>query len=110
MKRSVIIALFAVIACGGTAFAQNAFEKSKKLSKEEVPVAVLQAFEKDFSNLQDKGFWTLYYIEKTAEGKTIFTPERYTFTGKNNGEKVILTYSANGTLESSKGVPEGPKN
>lgn len=93
-----------------SAVAQNTFEKSKKLSKDEVPVAVMQSFQKDFSSLDEKGYWKLYYTEKTENGKTVFTPEYYTFTGKNNGEKVVLTFSTTGTLASSKGVTQGSTN
>ena len=87
-----------------SAFAQNTFEKSKKLSKDEVPVAVMQSFQKDFGNLEDKGSWKLHYTEKTENGKTVFTPERYIFFGKDNGEKISLSYSPSGTLESSTGA------
>ena len=90
-----------------SAGAQNISEKSKKLTKDEVPVAVMQAFQKDFSTLEDKGTWKAHYTEQTENGKTIFTAEYYTFTGKNNGEKVLLTFSPEGALQNSKGVPQG---
>jgi hypothetical protein len=110
MKRVFLIALFAAGVGVISAFAQNTFEKSKKLSKDEVPVAVMQSFQKDFSNLEDKGSWKLHYTEKTENGKTVFTPEYYTFTGKNNGEKVELKFSTTGALASSKGVTQGSTN
>ena len=110
MKRVFLIALFAAGVGVISAFAQNTFEKSKKLSKDEVPVAVMQTFQKDFSNLDDKGSWKLYYTERTENGKTVFTPEYYTFTGKNNGEKVELKFSTSGALASSKGVTQGSTN
>ena len=53
MKRVFLIVLFAAGVGVISAFAQNTFEKSKKLSKDEVPVAVMQSFQKDFSNLED---------------------------------------------------------
>ena len=108
MKRVFLIVLFAAGVGVISAFAQNALEKSKKLSKDEVPVVVMQAFQKDFSNLEDKGTWKAHYTEKTENGKTVFTPEYYTFAGKNNGEKVLLTFSPEGALQNSKGVSQGP--
>jgi hypothetical protein len=106
MKKVFLIALFAAGVGVVSAFAQNTFEKSKKLNKDEVPVAVMQAFQKDFSALEDKGYWKLHYTEKTENGKTVFTPEYYTFTGKRDGEKVELTFSPAGALENSKGVTQ----
>jgi hypothetical protein len=110
MKKVFLMTLFAVVVCGVSAFAQSANEKSKKVTKEEVPVAVIQAFEKDYSKLEDKGSWKVYFTETNEDGKTVFTPERYIFTGKDNGEKISLAYSPSGTLESSKGVSDGAKN
>lgn len=103
MKKSLIVALFALFVCGGTAFAQKStFEKSKKLTDSEVPVSVVKAFQQEHSDLQDKGYWKLYYTEKTENGKTTFTPERYTYNAKKDGEKIVLTYSSDGVLESTK--------
>lgn len=103
MKKSLIVALFALFVCGGTAFAQKStFEKSKKLTDSEVPVSVVKSFQQEHSDLQDKGYWKLYYTEKTENGKTTFTPERYTYNAKKDGEKIVLTYSSDGVLESTK--------
>jgi hypothetical protein len=109
MKKAILIVLFAAVAGVGSAFAQTTFEKSKKINKDEVPVAVMQAFQKEYGNLDDKGYWKVYYTEKQVSGKTVFTPERYQFNGKKDGEKVLLTYSANGNLENSKGANSGSK-
>ncbi len=101
MKKSFLIALFAVFIAGSAAFAQS-FDKTKKLTQSEVPVAVIKSFQKDYSDLQDKGYWKLHYAEKTVGGKTVFTPGYYSFNGRKDGEKVVLTFTADGTLESSK--------
>jgi hypothetical protein len=103
MKNSLIVALFALFLCGGTAFAQTStFEKSKKLAESEVPVAVVKSFQQDHSDLQDKGYWKLHYTEKIENGKTTFKPERYTYNAKKDGEKIVLTYSIDGVLEPTK--------
>jgi len=101
MKKSFLIALFAVLVTG-SAFAQS-FDKTKKLTESEVPVVVMKSFQKDYSELQDKGYWKLHYSEKTVGGKTVFTPGFYSFNGKKDGEKVVLNFTTDGTLESSKG-------
>jgi hypothetical protein len=103
MKKSLIVALFALFVCGGTAFAQKStFEKSKKLTDAEVPVVVVKAFQQEHSDLQDKGYWKLHYTESTENGKTTFTPEHYTYNAKKDGEKIVLTYSPAGVLENTK--------
>jgi|GEM_PF-1841637 hypothetical protein len=103
MKKSLIVALFALFLCGGTAFAQKStFEKSKKLTESEVPVAVVKAFLQEHSDLQDKGYWKLHYTERNDNGRTTFTPERYTYNAKKDGEKVVLTYSVDGVAAAPK--------
>ncbi|MGC3947899.1 MAG: hypothetical protein QM762_25885 [Chryseolinea sp.] len=103
MKKSLIVALFALFVCGGTAFAQKStYEKSKKLTESEVPVAVVKAFQQEHSDLQDKGYWKLHYTEKNDNGKITFTPERYTYNAKKDGEKIVLAYSVDGVPEAAK--------
>ncbi|HTE30303.1 MAG TPA: hypothetical protein VK666_08010, partial [Chryseolinea sp.] len=72
MKKLILSAMFTVLVCAGTGFAQSTFEKTKKLADGEVPVAVLKSFQKDHADLQDKGFWKLHYSEKLVGGKTVF--------------------------------------
>jgi len=103
MKKVILIVLFAAVAGIGSAFAQSINEKTKRINNDEVPAAVKQAFLKDHSDLENKGYWRVTYTEKTENGKTIFTPERYTFNGKKDGEKITLTYSSEGTPETPKG-------
>ena len=90
--------LFAAVAGIGSVFAQSIIEKNKKISKDEVPAAVKQTFLKDHSDLEDKGYWQVFYTEKTENGKTVFTPEYYTFTGKKT-EKSRVDDSTAGALE-----------
>lgn len=109
MKKMILIVLFAAGAGIGSAFAQSINERSKNISYDEVPVAVKQAFIKDHSDLQDKGYWRVYYTEKTENGKTVFTPEKYTFNGKKDGEKVSVTYTADGKPENTKEPQSGSR-
>ena len=109
MKKAILIVLFAAAAGVGSTFAQLSSEKNKKINSDEVPSAVTQAFEKDYGNLDEKGYWKVYFTEKQVNGKTVFTPVRYTFSGKKDGEKILLTYSTTGTLENSKGANSGSR-
>jgi hypothetical protein len=103
MKKSLIIALFTLFICGGTAIAQQStFVKTKKVAESEVPVAVVKAFQQDHSDLQDKGYWKLHYKETITNGQSTFKPEYYTYNAKKDGEKVVYTYSTAGVQESTK--------
>jgi len=100
MKTGFVLAsAFALLA--GSASAQK-FEKTRELIQEEVPVMVVQSLQKDFSNLADKGSWTLMYSEDVRTSQ--LTPEFYTYTCKNDGEKVELFYKSNGILDHTKGI------
>jgi hypothetical protein len=101
MKKSIIIALFAFVVGIGGAFAQTSFEKTKKLTDSEVPVAVIKAFQQEHADV--KGMWKLYYTEEKVQGKTTFTPTYYSFVGKKDGEKVVFNYAPDGTPTEGKG-------
>ena len=108
MKKSLIIAVFTLFVCGGSAFAQQStFVKNKKLTDSEVPVAVVKAFQQEHSDLQDKGYWKLHYTETITNGKSTFTPEYYTYNAKKDGEKIVVTYSPAGVQENSKAGGSG---
>jgi hypothetical protein len=109
MKNMILIVLFAAVAGVGSAFGQAINERNKNINYDEVPAAVKQAFLKDHSDLEDKGYWRVYYTEKTENGKTVFTPEKYTFSGKKDGEKVSFTYAPDGTLENPKEPKSGSR-
>jgi hypothetical protein len=100
MKTGFFLTLaFAVLA--GSASAQQ-MKKTKSLEKDEVPVLVQQSLQRDFSNLTEKGEWKLTFIQDVSTKTS--TPEFYTYTSKNNGEKVEIFYKADGTLDHTKGI------
>ncbi len=96
--------MFIAVFIGGSAAIAQSFDKTKKLTESEVPVVVIKSFQKDYSDLQRKGYWKLHYSEKTVGGKTVFTPGYYSFNGKKDGEKIVLSFTTDGTLENSKGT------
>lgn len=109
MKK--VICIFAVLIASINAIsAQTPIEETKKISKEEVPVAVLKTYETDFSPLSDaNGVWWVVYTKysEAVQGrlteKEVFRPIAYIFKGhgKHKGE---ARYTAEGKLESSKGL------
>ena len=77
-------------------------EMTKKLTRDEVPVVVVQALQRDFSALADNGTWRLFYFEDTQTAK--LTPEFYEYACKKDGEKVEIYYKPDGTLDHTKGI------
>lgn len=118
MKR--VIFVFTVLIASISTFGQAPIEESKKISQEEVPAAVLKSYDADFVSplAQANGVWWIVYTKynESVQGrltdKEVFRPIAYIFKGrgKNKGE---ARYSADGKLESSKGldrtIPPGQK-
>ena len=98
--KFVLMLVFSVFAV--SVFAQKS-QLTKKLQTEEVPVAIIQSLEKDYSALaSEKGTWTLMYTENMTTGK--LTADFYTYSCKTNNEKVVLFYKQDGTLDHTKGI------
>jgi len=100
MKTGLFFTL-AFLVFAGTASAQK-IQSTKRLVQEEVPIMIIQAFQKDFSAVTEKGYWKLIYTEDTSTSK--LTPEMYTFSFKRNGEKAEIAYKPDATIDHTKGV------
>ncbi len=92
---------FAFAVFAGSASAQK-IESTRVLKQEEVPIAIQQSLQKDFNNLTEKGKWRLMYNENVDTHK--LTPEFYTYSCKNNGEKIEIFYKPDGALDHVKGL------
>jgi len=97
--RFVLTIAMAVFAY--SAFAQK-IEMTKKLTRDEVPVTVVQSFQKDFTNLTENGNWKLIYLEDMKTRK--LTPEFYEYSYKKDGDKVEIYYKPDGTFDHTKGI------
>jgi len=93
--------MFSLAVLAGTVSGQTV-EKIRGLKQDEVPVMIQQSLQKNFSNLTEKGNWKLMYHEDLTTRK--LTPEFYTYSCKNNGERVEIYYKADGTLDHAKGI------
>src|SRR5882672_7118118 len=100
MKTGYFLAL-AFVVLAGSASAQQV-RRTKLLKQEEIPISIQQSFQKDFSSLTEKGNWKLSYYQDASS--KILTPEFYTYSCKNNGERVEIFYKADGTLDHTKGI------
>jgi hypothetical protein len=77
-------------------------EMTKTVTKDEVPVAVIQSLQKDYANLGEKGTWKLFFFEDLKTSKC--TPELYEYSCKKDGEKVYLYFKPDGTVDHAKGI------
>ena len=101
MKTGFFLTLALVVLFVGSASAQQVRE-TKSLNNDEVPVVIQQSFQKDFSSLTEKGNWKLSYYKDVST--KVLTPEFYTYSTKNNGERVEIFYKADGKLDHTKGI------
>ncbi|HEY3405449.1 MAG TPA: hypothetical protein VGK59_18830 [Ohtaekwangia sp.] len=103
MKK--IIVVIGMVMFAGAAMAQSAVRQSVKIPVEQVPLAVRQAYEKDFGTLPQEGYW-MAFVESTADGKrTATTPLWYSYNNKKSkSEKIEIKFTPKGELTSVKGV------
>lgn len=101
MKKIIASALLIISA--QLSFAQELSE-SVRMSPEQVPVVILQAYEKEIGTVPEGGTWTVRIKRSTIQGKATTTPIWYTYTNRKNKEKIEVKFSPEGEIEHSKGV------
>jgi hypothetical protein len=99
MKKIIVAALLSISA--QLSFAQEVSE-STRVTREQVPVAVLQAYEKEIGALPEDGTWTVRIKRSTDKGTT--TPVWYKYTNRKAKEKIEVRFSPAGEIEEAKGV------
>lgn len=100
-KTSLLIIAFTFVSV--VAFSQS-LRKTEKIKDDQVPVAILEAFQHDFGKIPDNGYWTAN-IEVSRDGaRQIVKPLAYIFHKKASGEKIEVRYLPDGKLESAKGL------
>jgi hypothetical protein len=99
MKKIIVAALLMISA--HLSFAQEVSE-SARVTPEQVPVAILQAYEKEIGSLPDGGTWTVRVKRSTDKGTT--TPVWYKYTNRKSREKIEVRFSPAGEIEEAKGV------
>lgn len=108
------IAILAVVflVCIGTAASAQGFKDKKKITQDEVPVAVQNAFRQDFASISegDKGAWFVYYEQETQGNRTVARPLAYIYKSKSKEEKFEIQYDPQGKLESAKGAAKTESN
>ena len=93
-----------------SAAAQYRIEMSERITRDEVPIVVQRSLEKKLDSRNADGTWELFYIETTIENShdAKFDPEFYSYSFKENGERMEYFFKPDGTLykvkeEESKG-------
>jgi hypothetical protein len=99
MKKIIVAALLMISA--QLSFAQEVSE-SARVAPEQVPVAILQAYEKEIGSLPDGGTWTVRVKRSAVKGTT--TPIWYKYTNRNAKEKIEVRFNPSGEIEEAKGV------
>lgn len=101
MKKIIITALLIISA--QFTFAQQISE-SARVTSEQVPVAVIQAFEKEIGSIPEGGTWTVRIKRSTALGKAAATPLWYKYTNRKDKDRIEVRFSPDGEIEEAKGV------
>ena len=107
--KKVMCMLVMLVGFIGTLSAQAPIEQTKKVTRDEVPVTVLKAYEANFGSLANaSGFWKLVYTQynKDVTGRLVkqevFTPIAYVYRDK--ATKAEARFDVNGKLENAKGL------
>src|SRR5882757_6963983 len=100
MKKTLVLLL--MLGASIMMYAQQGLQRNVKLKQEEVPVAVVSAFQNDFSSISSeltKGSWSVNAEEKNG----VLKPLTYSYKAKRGSTKFEARYTPDGTLESAKG-------
>jgi hypothetical protein len=99
--KKIRLTLLALLLPIGISLAQIPIKEYVRIPLDQVPVAVRQAFEKDFGAIPDDGYWAAY-VEKSS-GSTLAKPLWYSYN-KRGKDKVEVRFSPAGELTLVKGL------
>ena len=102
MKKSVL--LFTLFAAIAASLAAQSLKKTERINNEQVPVAIIRAFETDFGKVPDAGYWMANYIVEQEGTRSIAKPLSYSFHKRSKNEKIEVRYTAGGQLDFVKGL------
>jgi len=100
MKKS--ISLLILVAGLVTIVAAQSLRKSEKINPDQVPVAILKAFEDDFGKIPEGGYWMANFIVERDGARSVAKPLSYTYHNKSS--KTEVRYTADGKLDFVKGM------
>jgi hypothetical protein len=102
MKK--IFFAFALLMLSVVAAMSQELKKTSTITEQEVPVAVRNAFDKEFGKVPAEGKWSVTFSLRNEGARTVASPLWYTYFKKDKKEKIEVRYTPEGKLESSKGI------
>lgn len=105
-KIFMLCAALMVTLCSISSLSAQRIRDEKKVPEEQVPIAVRNSFQQEFSidNADNKGSWYIYYEQTNVNSRPVATPLAYIYRAKKQGEKIEIKYDAVGKFESAKGI------
>ena len=107
MKKVFIVMLLTMMGTGTLLAQQSINELNASVDINEVPAVVLQAFEKEFGYLPEKGIWKVYYVI-ADEGPLPTIPFRYYYQHHTKNGWVRASFSPDGDIQYTKGLARKP--
>jgi len=106
MKKSILLlVLFAGVALVASG---QSLRKTETINTDQVPVAIRAAFENDFGQVPDGGHWLASYTIEQDGARSVAKPLFYIY--RNKPKKIEVRYSADGKLDSVKGIEKDKTN
>lgn len=102
MKKTLLVC--SVVLLSGLSLMAQQIKKTSSVKEEEVPVAVRIAFAEDLGAIPTGGNWKVTFAVLNDGPKTVAKPLWYTFSKKNQDDKIEVRYTPEGKLESFKGI------
>ena len=106
MKKPILLlVLFAGIASYASG---QSLRKTEKINPDQVPVAIRASFENDFGKVPEGGHWLASYTIEQEGARSVAKPLFYIY--RNKSKKIEVRYSADGKLDSVKGIEKNKTN
>lgn len=88
----------------GITLTAQSLRKTEKINADQVPVSIRGAFEHDFGNIPQDGYWMANFMVEREGRRSIAKPISYIYHTKNKTEKIEVRYTADGKLDFYKGI------
>jgi hypothetical protein len=101
MKKSILLS---VILFSVTLASAQVVSEKVKITTDQVPLSVKQAFEKAIGSIPDGGHWSARFNRSTTGSRVVAIPVSYTYTNRTSKEKIEVRFSPEGNILQSRGV------
>jgi hypothetical protein len=101
--KKIIAASLMMLFAGVLAHAQPVTE-NVKITVDQVPLSVRNAYEREIGTLPEDGSWTVRVILERGASHLTPKPMAYTYKNRKNKEKVEVRFTTEGEITYAKGV------